>query len=166
MPLSVDDESLLANLTQQNPQSIKSLCSAYGPEIYGFLVSLLGLRAIDAHSVLVESFASVAAEAQKGRVREALLIRLTREVLNHMRWKLWDSEGETPFEGSRQELSLVFRALSRLAWEERILLLLRDQMDFTYEEMASVLSLSVEAVKTRLAESKKNFRHHINEIMK
>ena len=162
MSLSSHEQALLTELANRDAEAIRLFSTEYGPPVYGFLISALGFRAGEAKPMMVEAFASLIRHSKKAATEMPILPCLMRDLLNHLQWKMSDKESEGPFEGAYQELSLIFKALSRLPWEERVLVLLRDQMDLTYPEMSFVLSLSEEELKARLGFAKTNFRNTVS----
>ena len=65
----------------------------------------------------------------------------------------------------RHILRVVKEALFALSFDSRALLLLRDQANLAYADIAAVLSLSVKDVKVAVCQARIQLRDKVNEVM-
>jgi len=67
-------------------------------------------------------------------------------------------------ETNREFLAQVAICMGKLSARQREILILRNRMDQTYEEIAAKLGLSTGTVKSRIARARKNLRDHLAHI--
>jgi len=57
------------------------------------------------------------------------------------------------------------RALTMLTFEEKAMLLLRDQINLPYEDIARIMDMSLKEIKTRIWQARNNFRDKVDEVI-
>lgn len=76
--------------------------------------------------------------------------------------------GETPSDEflSGEKKQTILQALQKIKFEHREILLLREYQDFSYEEIAETLKISLQAVKSRLFRAREELRTHLQPYFK
>lgn len=162
---SVEDKVLLLRCLEGQKEALREFDQQYGQRIYDFLCKILGCHSSRNQNLLLLSFADAFkryhSESQEGSF---LLFVLRALVRRAARQKVGDFVELHEKDDLRAES--ILRALRSLPFRERVLILLRTQMDLLYEEIAFVLSASAAAVKVELKEARFSLRKKITESMK
>ena len=163
-----DDASLLARLRTGDGRAFEELVTTYQHRIFGVALRMLGTRA-EAEEIAQETFlrahralGEFRGEARLGTWLYAIASRL---CLNRLASGLRRHErsddlalAQAPAEGTdaagaleRGELQAALReAVAALPEERRIVVVLRDLEGLSYEEIAEVLGVPLNTVRTRL----------------
>lgn len=165
MKISGDEELLLAACLERNRFAIDKLSLMYGVPLFGFLRSALGARAHLAQNFVTESIVEFLRCATPFNLSEPIHVTLARSILQKVEKQLKSKNSEGPLAGLDRKLSVVFDCLSQLSWKERILLLLRDQMEFSLEEMSAVLSLSKMKIRSSLKDARLKLRENLQSAL-
>ncbi len=166
LTVSTEDQLLATRCSKQDRGALEELSSLYGNSLYGFLRSALGQRSELAHPHLVEAFVETVRRAAALGLKAPLHVTLLRYLLEGLRKNLKQKHAEGPWPGLDRKLSVLFLSLSRLPWEERVLLLLRDQMNCSLEEIEAVLSKPETEIRSQLQRTRLHFREQIHKTLK
>lgn len=166
MKIPAHEELLLARCARRENDAVKTLIELYGERVYGFIRSALGLRAELVHPLLIKSFSETIQETQPFNMTEPFRVTVMRKLIHGITNQLKNKDSSATEKGMDLQRMIVFEALSRLAWNRRVLLLLRDQMDFDFEEIASILSVPIKQLRAETQETRLEFRKHIEEVLR
>jgi RNA polymerase sigma-70 factor (ECF subfamily) len=166
-----EPEWLLA-ARQGEPWALEQLYHAHQPQVYALCFRLLQ-RAHDAEDAVqatfVRAFRALPRFRGQSSVRTWLYRIATNEALSMLRRRregaAWQEEqhGAADGTGGVVERLAVRAALGRLTPEHRAILVLRLWEELSYEEIATVLGISLPAVKMRLNRARGQFRRHYEE---
>lgn len=165
LKVSADEELLVARSIKRDPEALQTLSSDYGRPVYGFLRSVLGRRSELAHPILIDAFVSILRSTSAFNLTEPILVTVMRYLIKGIQKQLKRKDAKGPLNGLNPQLNVMFDGLSRLSWEERVLILLRDQMGFSYEEMTAITSRSEDQIRSQLTESRLHLRSHVREVL-
>jgi len=163
-----DDAALLARLRAGDDQAFEELVTVYQHRLFGVALRMLGSRA-EAEEIAQETFlrahralGEFRGEARLGTWLYAIASRLclNRLAAGSRRHERSDEMAllQRPAEGAdaaaaleRTELQAALQeAVAALPEERRIVVVLRDLEGLAYEEIAEVLGLPLNTVRTRL----------------
>ena len=176
--LSPSSEELMLRVGRGDRQALAALFGRHGRTVHSLCYRLTGDGAA-AEDLLQESFLRVLKYGASfdGRSRfSTWLYRLVRNVCmdhlsarqrdEHRRRRLRSAAGGTRQMPPREDerLDLVRQALDRLAPERREVLVLSRYRDLKYQEIAEILEISVEAVKTRVHRAMRDLRRIFLEL--
>lgn len=152
-----------------NEGALKSLIQRHQRKVFPFIFYCVGCNLDQAYEVCVSSFADAIrrgppASEENFLLREVLRLaigkgRETRTIL---------SSPDDTFAGSavRKEVNkTVRRSLLTLPFEDKVVLLLRDQLNLPYEEIASILERSEGTVRSNLIRARIALRKRIEETV-
>lgn len=130
-------------------------------------VALKGFRGGSSFSTWIYRItANVCLDAMRSRRRRPT-VSLDRPLAagdGDMKWQVPDGSVDPGEVVERRELqAAVQRAITRLSPEHRMVLVLRDLQDLSYEEVAGVLGLNLGTVKSRLNRARLALRDHLAE---
>lgn len=165
MKIPSHEELLLVRCRRFETEAIKTLEDLYGRRVYGLLRSILGTRSASAHNLMISAFSDTIRENVPFNMEEPFLVTAVRKLIAGLPSQVKNLDLSASWPGLDRQRALVFEALSALPWRERVLLLLRDQMDFDYDEIASILGRSVKNLKTELQQVRLNFRTLIEKFL-
>jgi RNA polymerase sigma-70 factor (ECF subfamily) len=181
--MSVDE--LLARYRRGETAAFDELLARHRGRLFGFLVRMLGERAL-AQDLFQETFLRFAREAARGKVRGdagrwlfTVANRLALDALRRRsRWKMAtddDADGGEELAGStaapdaelaQTEMSERLRqAIARLPLEQRQVLLLRQDGDFTFREIAAMQGVPLGTALARMHRALKTLRKHLSQLL-
>lgn len=188
--LDAEQEHLLVEkCRRQNMEAYGLLVDAYESRIFGFVKGLVRNReeALDVtQEVFVRAFQAFHRFDGRSSLRTWLfriahnlcIDRARREERNVVRTSLdaigsEDSSWDVPDQRENAEQSLldqelhavVARVLERMSEKLRSVLVLHDQEDLSYEEIAKALSIPVGTVKSRLFLARSYMQEHLKEYL-
>ncbi len=163
--IHADEEFLLAGCLQQDLASLEKFTSDYGVPLYSFLQSVLGKRADICRNFLTESMVEFLRSSAAFNLSEPIRVSLVRTLLEKIQKNLQSKDAEGPVPGWDERSSVLFECLCRLSWEDRVLLLLRDQLEFSLEEMESVVSKHKDKIRSGLKEARIKLREHLFKVL-
>ncbi|MEW5952344.1 MAG: sigma-70 family RNA polymerase sigma factor [Bacillota bacterium] len=188
------DAVVLSNLVKKaknrDLQAFEKLVEAYQKRVFALCVQLTGNQddAQDlAQEVFIQAFASITNFRQESdlgtwlhRIAVNKWINITRKqkkaqlVYLDAPVKTGDGEAQREVaatEGNPQELveekefhARVRRALGRLTYEHRAVLVLREIQGYSYEEIAGILDCSVGTVRSRLNRARKAMKDNLQNL--
>lgn len=161
--LSSDHELLLSRCRQKDVAAVQTLVSLYGENLYGFIRGALGGKTELVSSLLTGTFVRALYASENIPVDESFKVVLLRTALDGMKKKS-DAPRE-PIAGLDKRFSVLSECLGRLFWDERILLLLRDQMDCSMDEMHAILSENDPTIRASLQQARLHFREQLQSLM-
>ncbi len=190
-PLSTAEGELLDGIRTGSHAAFEVLVTAHQKPLYNLLLRVLG-NPDDAADVLQETFLSAYRGASTFRgdcdIRTWLYRIAIRRAANHRRW--WrarrqastvslDAETEATTSSLsetlvapnadpeqqalwRERQMQVLAALSRLKFDFRVAVVMRDIRGMSYEDIAAALEISVGTVKSRIARGRALLRAALN----
>lgn len=166
--VSPEEELLFARCLKQEPEAIRELGRRYALPLYGLLQSLCGKKAESLDPLVIEVFADALKSGEPFALQEPLAVTLTRSLLEKIQKKIRRKKISVSTELADSfdpKLRLLFKALSGLSWNQKFLLLLRDQLLLSHEEIAGILTLPKAQVPNRLKEARLLFRKNLQEFL-
>lgn len=158
--ITAEEEFLLTQFVSGRPQAVHAIAERFGPSVYGFVLSALGGDSQRAGRIVVNAFAGVLRRVSSTDEKQPpFLIRVLslacgqikkEKPSNAPRPVLEEFAGPAISDSYKRRFTVILKALLELPPQERCLLLLRDQMSFSSEEISHVLGLSAAGVKHRL----------------
>ncbi|MDX2064150.1 MAG: sigma-70 family RNA polymerase sigma factor [Fimbriimonadaceae bacterium] len=169
---SLAEKKLLRALADGNPEAVGQIYEIYGERIFRFTFRLLGNRS-DAEDATAETFLRVlrrSAELRADGAFKTWLFRIARNLcIDKIRQhKLIELPPDTPVNGSEERSALrvtVRQALSQLPQDYQDPLILCDLEDFSAQEAADILDISVPALKSRLYRGRRSLRDKLGSLM-
>jgi len=179
-----EEDALVTALCQGAEEAYESLIQRYQQPVYNLVCRLMNDPA-DASDIVQEVFLKVFRNIRAFRGNSSLKTWIYRiavnEAYNHRRWfsrhqrqevalaaedglpSFEDSladPGRTPFDmaADKETRALVEEALEKLNPKFRAAVVLRDIEDLTYEEIATVLDVSLGTVKSRILRGRECLR--------
>lgn len=161
-PESIDSSCLVASATG-NVQAFSKIVERWQSRLINYFYRGIGNRA-DAEDLAQETFVHLYRAAPRYEARNnfnAFLFTVARRrMIDHQRQKIrkpldfidpteWPLQQQTAPADPTREIELAFhRALHDLAPKQRQAILLRQQQNLNYEEIAEALDVSLSSVKT------------------
>ena len=164
MKIPAHEELLLARCHRQEPEAIQALADLYGKSVYGFIQSILGNQPEAAKRLMLDTFIEAVREIAPFNMEEPFMVTIMRKLISDLGHR-FKTEKEAHLLGLDQRRRMIFSALSKLSWQEKILILLRDQMDFDFDEMEAVLGHSSRILKNQLKEARLHFRDGLDFLL-
>lgn len=186
----VDVKTLVAKAQSGDTEAFEQLVVIYQDRLYGLCYRLSGNHA-DAQDLAQEAFVRAYRALQKFRReadfgtylhRIAVNLWLSDRKRNHNELSIDDpvltGEGELPRQiagGDRQPEQMIeateYRTLVReglavLAREQRVVLVLREMEDLSYEEIAATLGVAPGTVKSRLSRAREALKKAVCRLAK
>lgn len=167
-PLRVpaEDELLLDRCLKKDPGALRELVTVHGESLYGFVRSALGRRAVLTHPFLTQCFADLLRDSNAFNLTEPIRVKLAKSFLVQIQKQLKQKHSEGPLPGLNRRLSVLFTCLSQLSWDDRVVILLRDQLGFSLDEMQAVLSKTEQETRLQIQEARIRFREQLQSILK
>ena len=159
------DEQLFLHCRAGDRQAFAEVTTRYGKPVYGFLSAFLGGNASRKKELMHLAFAEGFTAYQPQESSQSLLVLVMQAL-----FKMLVRENPAPpveeAPGAALHIQWILKTLMQLSVEEKGLILLRLQMDFLYEEIAFVFSLSEPTVKQKLKNARLRFRELVAVSMK
>ena len=156
LPEMTSDETLMLEFQRGSREAFGELFERYRQRIYGFFRRRLG-HAARAEELAQEAFVAVIRGAKKWEQRAAFrtwLYGIAMNLLMAERRKAGREEADppdTPAPAGDADAALAVRqAIAQLDAEQREVLLLREYEQLSYEEIAGLVAVPVNTVRSRL----------------
>lgn len=182
-----DEVALVQSARKGNLDAFNELILHYQTQVYNLAFHLLqdGAAADDAaQDAFISAYKSLS-KFRGGSFRAWLLRIVSNACYDEMRRRKrrpsvsWDDFGEMEQEANphlvdsgalpeeavqQQELAaLIERTMAKLSKDQRMVLLLVDRMDFSYQEVAEIMGVRLGTVKSRLARARKQMQSLLQE---
>jgi DNA-directed RNA polymerase specialized sigma24 family protein len=148
------DYSDIGRSTPDNEGTVKLLAEQYQQRIFALALYLIGADRDKAYDITVLSF----------------LIRLIRTAIEKSRdVKIIPFSDETDFADfppeKRNSLLMVKQALQALTFNEKALLLLRDQLHLSYREISDIFRMSKGDTRIQTVRARIHIREKLEEVL-
>lgn len=169
------DEVLLDRWRRQQPEALAELVTEYSRPFYGFLAVLLGGTQKTADDFFFKAFQKVLSEAAKDHAPTSIFLKLLKYAVKETKPSaaVPRTSLEPPVlaklsndEEIQLRILLSLKILAGMNLEERMVILLRDLMELDVPEMAYVLDMQEDHLKSRLNEARIHFREKMNESLR
>jgi RNA polymerase sigma-70 factor (ECF subfamily) len=187
-PALAGDEELLEGLREGSEEAYESLVSRFQQPVYNLVLRLMEEPG-DACDVVQEVFLKIFRNVEHFRSQSSLKTWIYRiavnEAHNYRRWFFRHRRKEVVLEETREDLqnagpavpdgapspldyvldrekrALIEQALARINPSFRAAVVLRDLEDFSYEEIADILQISLGTVKSRIMRGREALRQEL-----
>ena len=187
-----DEQSRIQQLQAGSEDAFNWLVDAYAPLVYRLAYRLLNTPA-DAADIVQEVFLKVFRNVRTFEGHCSLKTWIchiaVNTVWNQNRWWRRHRQQESPLETSDGDFGvepmdvtddsqnplqdaltleaqeLVWKALLRLSESQRVILVLREMEELSYEELAAILELTTGTVKSRLARARMALKRELEGIL-
>jgi RNA polymerase sigma-70 factor, ECF subfamily len=160
------DEALMLQFRGGSREAFDELFARYREPVFGFFRRRLDSRA-RAEELTQETFLAVLQATQRYEPRSAV-----RSYLFGIAFHLLSSErrksahelpppGDTATAGATESCLWVRQALAKLVPEERDLLMLREYEQLSYEEIAALLKIPLNTVRSRLFRARMALKEYL-----
>lgn len=157
-------------MSYKEEEEIKSLIARYQRSIFALVLYLVGGDQDEAYNVCAESFAEAIRSAPPLEREEDFFSRLAGIAVAKSRlikaipvFSCFDIL-EVP-EAEKGPLRIVLIALLGLDFESKAAVLLRDQLCFSYKEIAAIMQASESGIKHITIQARINLRRKVEEII-
>ncbi|HTL48332.1 MAG TPA: hypothetical protein VL688_09785 [Verrucomicrobiae bacterium] len=163
----LEEEVLMERYRKGDASALKSLIKLYEQKIFAFCFYAVGCDADKAYEAAVSGFVNAARSIPSLGGKASFLKQLLRQAITASKQShaLLSPDNSESSAAKLEIRKIVKRALLALPFEMKVFLLLRDQLNLSYELMASVLGKSGTDIKMELARSRKQLRENIEAIM-
>lgn len=162
---------ILSN-SAKNEARIEFLITQYQQRVFSLVLSLIGGDKTMAYDITVSCFIETIRTTPLFWVKkeDIFLIKLAAIAVKKCRdIKPMPFIDEVDFVDlpliKRKSLQLMRRALSALPFDEKVLLLLRDQIHLSYQEIAAVFRMSEKDIKIQMSEVRSQLRKKMEEVL-
>ncbi|SFS31389.1 RNA polymerase sigma factor [Marininema halotolerans] len=172
-----NDEASMRELAEGNHHAFDALVFRHHRSLFGYIYRLV-LHERTAEDLVQETLMRVFQQAEEGFVPERFKPWLYRIATNVCKdhWKKASTRHERPMEWLQEpkgevvtfadrhaDRQWLVEALHTLSIPNRMALYLRFYQDLTYGEIAEVLDLPINTVKSRVSRGLKALENHLNE---
>lgn len=173
------DEALMLEVSQNNIESASILYDRYSKRLYNYFVKISFDRDLS-NDLLQNTFLRMIKyrkSFQSGRAFQSWIFRIARNVYTDEVSKrkivgsdytnisdLQTASGENESSEQEQKEKNLLLAMQKLTAEEREILVLSRFQDMKYEQIATLLNLTVSAVKVKVHRAIKKLRVYYMEI--
>ena len=148
-------------------QALNKLIAQYQNRVFSFAIYLSGCDPNTAYEITADSFAEALAEfkpAAKGDLSVSLFKRAIHKCRDAKAVLFFDPMKYVNAQLPKMNiLRAAHNALVSLPFDQKAVLLLRDQANLTYGEIAAILNISLQDVKVSTGTVKNLFREKIEE---
>jgi len=152
---------------ERSPQALNKLISRYQDKLFSFTIYLTGCDPNTAYEITADCFTETLAELKsnsKGDLSALLFKRAIHKCRGTNAALFFDPIQYIRAEESRKMiLRAAKNALMSLPFDQRVILLLRDQANLSYGEIASIINISMQDIKIMAGMVKNQFREKIEE---
>jgi hypothetical protein len=183
MMITAKEELLIDRCFKKDPGALRLLLEEYGRPVYGFCVSFFSGDCRFAEPLFYKAFSSFLRSPGLSELRTPLLIQLLSFVVRELYGSFGPLKPDAP-QGCvpapetlkslwpetdllfRKRLAVILKAFAGMAAEEKAALLLRDQMDLEYPEIAKLLGMNEKKVHQVLLRSRIRLGEHVDSLMR
>jgi hypothetical protein len=169
MEISAHDELLMGRCKNGNPEAIRELVDYYGQPLYGMLYCIFGGNANIPKFLLVQSFTHVLKNIKLFEDKTPFIIHVLKWIYAEMQHSMDLHTTKIEFPKDQVLASryvMILETIAALALEEKLLVLLRDQLSLSLNEIGMVLSIPEKNVRQRLSEARLSFRNNLDQSQK
>jgi len=153
-----------------NEEIMELFINRYRKKIYALTYYLTGNDKNKAYEITAASFVEGFTMASYVNNEEAFLVKLVQTAIEKSRQaKVIPSREEPSFINippvKRKILLILIEVLQGLPFDEKTLLLLRDQFHLSYQNIASVLKISLSDVRSQITQARVNIRKKVERAL-
>ncbi|MFC1807091.1 sigma factor-like helix-turn-helix DNA-binding protein [Candidatus Omnitrophota bacterium] len=154
----------------QDELRVKHLIDYYQQRIFALAIYLIGGNHDKAYDIATSSFAKMIQAFSIFEGEKLFLTKLASAVVEKSRnikaipqADSFDFEDRSP--ERRKYLQIINTGLQALPFDEKVLLLLRDQLHLSYSDIANILRMPERNVRIQTVQVRREFRKKIEEIL-
>lgn len=164
------DYSDIGRSTSNNEEAVKLLIEQNQQRVFALVLYLIGDDRDKAYDITASSFVEAFSRAPSLEDKGFFLSRLLRAAIEKSRdAKIIPFPEETDFPDFSPErknsLLMVKKALQALNFDEKALLLLRDQLHLSYREISAIFRVSEGNVRTQTIRARIHIRKKVEEVL-
>jgi DNA-directed RNA polymerase specialized sigma24 family protein len=148
-----------------SPQALSKFINRYKGRLFSFVIYLTGCDLNAAYEITADSFAESLAGLNTGAKGELSVLLFKRAIYKcrHTKAVLFFDPMKyiNAGESRKNILRAANAALTSLTFDQREVLLLRDQANLSYAEIASILEVSLQDIKVKTGKVKNQYREKI-----
>jgi len=153
-------------LETEDDQTLKLVINRYLGKIFPLVFYLTGNNSDKSYEITTSSYVETFMTIRSLNDEHAFLIRLVKEaIFQCQNAKMIPSTKEPPFKDVLplriKMLQILSKALQELPFNEKALLLLRDQLHLSYKNIASVLSVSQSDARSHINRARIEIRKKV-----
>ena len=166
----IDEDALLERCKRGDERALKLLIDRYQQPIFGLVSCLVPCNRDTAYALTLSSFVDGIRACESSQTTGSCLQTLLRVVVKQARDVQLTPLFEDPHlphlpPEKRQLLRIVKQAILALRFEARLFILLRDQLGLRYEDIASIMGLSVKRARAETTQARVLLREKTREAM-
>ncbi|MBN1688227.1 MAG: hypothetical protein JW893_03930 [Candidatus Omnitrophica bacterium] len=164
---SPEEKELLAKALQCDLKAVESVSHLYGVSLYRFLTGVLGDQEERVRKIMSQSLSLAIREIPLLEKEIPFALRVMRLLARRLRKDraLGMFRPGDHSSGKEPRLRILEESWRRISREERIVILLRDQIFFLYDEIAFIFETSPDAIKKLLKQARDSFRQAMKAVM-
>jgi len=164
------DYLFISRRNQGDELTAKLLIDRYQQRIFALILYLIGDDRDKAYEIAASSFVEALCAVSFRGKGNSFLIKLVGAAVEKSRdVKIMSSFNETDFmdipSEKREVLLIVKRALQALPFTDKALLLLRDQLRLSHEDICAILRISKDGVGVQTTQARVRLRKKIEEAL-
>jgi len=168
--MTAEDRFLVNRYKQGSEEAAKSLIDKYQQRIFALVLYLAGNDRDKAYEIAASSFMEAIRSRPFLKDKKSFLIRLVGVAVEKSRnIKIIPSSDDSDFAElpaeKRKLLRIIKTALQALSFNEKAILLLRDQLHLPYRDIAAILQISESNARTLIIHGRVRLRKKIEEAL-
>jgi len=168
--MTEEDNFLVKQYRQGSEEAARSLIDKYQQRIFALVLYLAGNDRDKAYEMAASSFAEAICSRPFLEDKKSFLIRLAGVAVEKSRnIKIIPTFDESDFAGlpteKRKSLQIIKTALQALSFNEKAILLLRDQLHLPYKDIAAILQICEGDARTLIIHGRVRLRKKIEEAL-
>ena len=171
--MSLSERLLVARLVRRDEEAFNEVVHQYGDRVFNLVLRMVGSRA-EAEDIAQEVFVTVFKSIDSFRSEAKLSTCLLRIAANHAKNRI--NEGKAPAQShihgpdvlleAAETENIMQQAIATLEEDQRLLVVLRDVEELSYEEIVEITGLPEGTVKSRLHRARMTLKQLLEDKFK
>ncbi|MCK5451164.1 MAG: hypothetical protein KAI70_05320 [Candidatus Omnitrophica bacterium] len=155
----------------QKDKILKNFIKHYQKKCFALTFCLVNKDQEKAYKITVSCFSDALRKVSFLNEKESFLVEYSKALINEcreLRTLPYSAESNSPniLHIRKKTLKSINKALYLLSFDEKALLLLRDQMYFSYDDIAKVFASTESSIRSSTLQARLHFRKKIEEVLK